>query len=134
MRKLFLAAAASLATAATAGAQPIVIDPTVPGPSGAVVIRAPFYNGLAFSNGAITAFPVAPRYGYGNPYPVAIPYPAGNPYPIYPALRPNIPRPLQVEFLHAMATVSATFSSFASGRRRRKRNFATPSMRVSAAR
>lgn len=82
MRNLLLATATSLALAATASAQPIVIDPTVPAPSGAVIIRAPFYNGLAFNNGVITAFPVAPRYGYFNAY--------GNPsgFPPYLA-RPN---------------------------------------------
>lgn len=81
MRHLLLAAATSLALAATANAQYVIDNGNVPSPGGAYYIATPpFYNGLAFNNGVITAFPVAPR--YGDPY---------HGYPAYPALRPNVP-------------------------------------------
>ena len=92
MRRLILATATALALAATAPAaraQYVIYNGNVPSPPGAYAINTPFYNGLAFNNGVITAFPTPPRYGYGYgypPYPLRPPFAVGgnpgyNPYP-----------------------------------------------------
>lgn len=97
MPRILLAFATALAltaaTASTAPAQIVVYNGNVPSAPGVYVVNTPpFYNGLSFSNGVITAFPVAPPsygygYGYGSPF-----YRPVYPYPVqYPLYRPTIP-------------------------------------------
>jgi hypothetical protein len=87
MRHILIALAVTF-TASTADAQYIIWNSNVPTPGGAYVITPPpFYNGLAFNNGVITAFPVAPRYGYPGFY-----HPYVNSYPLYPNSYPIQPQ------------------------------------------
>lgn len=85
MRYFLFAATLALALAAPARAQIVIYNSGSPGAAGAHVITTPpFFNGLAFSNGTITAFPVAPRYGYpgfGSPYYGPPVHPYGYPRP-----------------------------------------------------
>jgi hypothetical protein len=90
----FLIAFALAVTASTADAQYIIYNSNLPSPPGNVhvVNTPPFYNGIVYGKGQISAFPVAPRYsyiGYSNripgffpPTPVVISSnPGYNPYP-----------------------------------------------------
>jgi hypothetical protein len=71
-------------TTSTANAQYPIWNSNIPAPGGAYYISTPpFYNGLAFNNGVITAFPVYPRYGY----------PAYYGYPPYPSPYPQVASP-----------------------------------------
>jgi hypothetical protein len=86
MRHLSIAGVTTLAFTALASpinAQIIIHNSNVPSAPGFYVINTPpFFNGLEFNNGVITAFPAAPRYGYsafGFPYP--------TPYYGYPSYR-----------------------------------------------
>lgn len=90
MRHLILAVAISLAfvtATASAHAQVVIYNTNTPVAPGVYVVNSPpFYNGLSYSNGIITAFPAATRYGYPSPsYPVPPSYygfPANpSPYP-----------------------------------------------------
>ena len=99
MRHFILAAAATLALVALASptnAQIIIYNSNTPSAPGVHVINTPpFYNGLAFNNGVIAAFPVAPRYfgypayGYPAPYFGYPSYP--NRYPITPGYNGSYP-------------------------------------------
>jgi hypothetical protein len=93
MRQLILPAMTMLvfvAVASPANAQIVIYNSNVPSAPGFYVINTPpFYNGLEFNNGVITAFPAAPRYGYpafGSAYPT--PYYG---YPAYPGRYPFSP-------------------------------------------
>jgi hypothetical protein len=97
MRKLLISTATAFvlaaATPAPAGAQVVVYDSRVPTPPGFYVVNTPpFYNGLSFNNGVITAFPtypVYPSYGYPIPGPhVGYPWSPGR-YPFHPGGYPG---------------------------------------------
>lgn len=68
MRQFLLATAATLAfvaSSASANAQFVIYDSNAPPPPGIYIINTPpFYNGLVFNNGVITAFPTYPPLGY----------------------------------------------------------------------
>ena len=94
MRTLILAAATALAFSATASpakAQIVIYNSNAPAVPGIhVVTTPPFYGGLAFNNGTITAFQTPPPFGY---YP-AFGFPGVNPYsgyPVYPNRYPLAP-------------------------------------------
>ncbi|HEY1187467.1 MAG TPA: hypothetical protein VGE74_07400 [Gemmata sp.] len=93
MRHFIFATAAALAFAAVpspANAQIVIYNSNFPSAPGVRVINTPpFYSGLAFNNGVITAFPAGPRFGYpAFGYPYAAPYYG---YPSYPNRYPFTP-------------------------------------------
>ncbi|QEG31446.1 hypothetical protein GobsT_62680 [Gemmata obscuriglobus] len=80
---LTFTAALALATASarSASAQIVVYNGNIPSPPGFYVADTPpFYNGLLFSNGVITAFP-APPPAYYSPFGYAAPYSYRSAYP-----------------------------------------------------
>jgi hypothetical protein len=94
MRPLLLATATALtsvaSTAAPASAQIVIHDSNVPSAPGVYVVNTPpFYSGLSFHNGVITAFPTTPRYGY-PPFGYPMPGPFYG-YPAYPGQYPFSP-------------------------------------------
>lgn len=105
MPRIFFAFTIALALAAvnanTAAAQIVVYNGNVPSPPGVYVVNTPpFYNGLLFSNGVITAFPAPPpAFGYysGYGYPYRRPVYPYNPHFAPGAWRPRTDVPAPIE-------------------------------------